>query len=115
MEPSILMLIALIGAHCFFDYAGQGDFMAKAKNPTAQIPGVPWRWVMDAHASIHGAAVAIITGLWWLAPAEYAAHWLTDAAKCHGKITFAQDQWIHIACKLAWTLAALAAHRAGEV
>jgi hypothetical protein len=96
------MLIALIAAHCFFDYAGQGDFMAKAKNETAPIPGVPWRSVLAAHAWIHGSAVALITGLWPLFFAEYAAHFVTDSTKCRGKISYRMDQGIHIVCKFAW-------------
>lgn len=97
-----LMLIALIGAHFFFDYAGQGDFMAKAKNRRAPIPGVPWWSVLTAHACIHGAAVALITGLPMLFIFESVAHWLTDDLKCRGWIGFNTDQAIHIVCKLAW-------------
>lgn len=97
-----LMIIALIGAHCLFDYAGQGDFMSKAKNSAAPIPGVPWRSILAAHCAIHGAGVALITGIWWLFLAEFAIHWLTDDAKCQGRISFNQDQAIHIGCKLVW-------------
>lgn len=109
MENYAMMLVLLIGAHCFLDYAGQGDFMSKAKNRAAPIPGVPWATVLAAHAAIHGAAVAWITGLWWLAIAEAAIHFLTDDAKCRGKISFNQDQAIHIACKMAWVGIAWAA------
>lgn len=106
MEPSGLMLIALIGAHCFFDYAGQGDFMAKAKNRVQPIPGVPFWQPLTAHAAVHGAAVALITGIWWLFLAEAAIHWLTDDAKCRGRISYNVDQLIHIACKVLWLGAA---------
>lgn len=107
MEPGPLMLIALLGAHFFFDYAGQGDFMAKAKNESAPIPGVPWQAVMWAHCGIHGAAVALITGVWWLGSLEYFAHLWADRAKCRRLIDFNTDQWIHIACKFAWFAAAM--------
>lgn len=96
------MLIALIGAHCYFDYAGQGDFMAKAKNESAPINGVPWHSVMWAHCSIHGAVVALITGIWWLGVLEYCSHVWADRAKCQGRISFSQDQLIHVLCKFAW-------------
>ncbi len=102
-----MMLIALLGAHFYFDYAGQGDFMAKAKNESAPIPGVPWQWVMIAHCGIHGAAVSLITGIWWLGFFEYSAHFLTDRAKCRGKISFGEDQFIPIACKVIWTCIAV--------
>lgn len=106
MTPA-LMLIALIGAHCFFDYAGQGDFMSNAKNRTKAIPGVPWRTVLAAHGAIHGAAVALITGIWWLFLLEAALHYITDDAKCSGRISFNADQGMHIGCKVAWWIVAV--------
>jgi hypothetical protein len=106
MTPDLLMLIAMIGAHHFFDYAGQGDFMAKAKNPTAPIPGVPWMTVLRAHASIHAAAVALITGVWWLFFLEYVAHYVIDEGKCRGSFGFNTDQVLHIVCKFAWFVCA---------
>lgn len=102
MTPGPLMLIALLGAHFYFDYAGQGDFMAKAKNLVTPIPGVPWWTVMLAHAGIHGAAVGLITGHWMFAVGETAAHSQIDIAKCRGQISFNVDQVAHIACKLVW-------------
>jgi hypothetical protein len=102
MQADALMLIALIGAHFYFDYAGQGDFMAKAKNEITPIPGIPWQPVMWAHCGIHGAAVALITGVWWIGVLEYHAHLWTDRAKCRGLIDFNQDQVIHIVCKCVW-------------
>jgi hypothetical protein len=98
----ILLLIALVGAHLFFDYAGQGDFMSKAKNPTAPFPGVPWWNIMAAHSAIHGAAVALITGIWWLFVVEAALHFMIDTAKCRGRISYNIDQAWHLLCKLAW-------------
>lgn len=101
MSPALL-LIALLTAHALADYPLQGDFLAKAKNRTAPIPGVPWQQALGAHVIIHGGLVALITGIWWLFFAEAAIHWLTDDAKCRGRLTFNQDQAIHLACKLAW-------------
>ena len=108
MMGPMMMLVALIGAHSLADYAAQGDFMSKAKNRSTPIPGVPWWQVLAAHASIHGAAVALITGLWWLALAEGAIHFLTDDAKCTGRISYTVDQAIHVACKLLWWMIAMA-------
>ena len=102
MEDTIQTAIALLGVHALCDYPLQGDFLSKAKNRTAPIPGVPWQQALGAHVVIHGAAVALITGIWWLFIAEAAIHWLTDDAKCRGGLTFNQDQAIHIACKILW-------------
>lgn len=101
-----MMAVLLIGGHALCDYPLQGDFLSKAKNRAAPIPGVPWWQALGAHSFIHGAMVAIVTGLWWLALPEIIIHWLTDDAKCRGKLTFNQDQSIHIACKMAWLLIA---------
>ncbi len=109
MTPALL-LIALLGAHFFFDYAGQGDFMSKAKNAASPIPGVPWGQVLFAHAFIHGAAVALITGIWWLLILEMVIHFATDDAKCRGRISFNADQAIHIGCKIIWWCVALTLH-----
>ncbi len=98
------ILVLLLLAHALCDYPLQGDFLSKAKNRTAPIPGVPWWQALGAHSVIHGGAVALITGLWWLAIPEVVIHWLTDDAKCHGRLTFNQDQAIHLTCKLAWWL-----------
>ena len=101
-----MLVILLIGAHAFADYPGQGDFLSKAKNRTAPIPGVPWWQALGAHAAIHGAVVALITGLWWLAVAETVIHFVTDDAKCRGRISFNTDQTIHLLCKVAWAVVA---------
>lgn len=107
-----MMLILLLAAHALADYPLQGDFLSKAKNRTAQIPGVPWQQALGAHCLIHGGFVAAITGIWWLALPEIAIHWLTDDAKCRGRISFNTDQAIHLVCKLAWWLIAIAIERA---
>jgi len=101
-----MMAVLLITAHALADYPLQGDFLAKAKNRAAPIPGVPWWQALGAHAAIHGGFVALITGVWWLFFAEAAIHWLTDDAKCRGNLTFNQDQAVHIACKAAWLIVA---------
>lgn len=106
MNATMLVLIALIGAHLFLDYAGQGDFMAKAKNRHVSS-GVPWRVVLWSHAAIHGAAVALITGIWWLFILETVAHWFIDRQKCEGCISFTEDQAWHLGCKVVWWLIAL--------
>jgi hypothetical protein len=97
---------ALVAAHALCDYPLQGDFLARAKNRAAPIPGVPWYQALGAHAAIHGAAVALLTGIPLLGVAEVAAHALTDDAKCTGKIGFNTDQSIHVACKLLWAIIA---------
>jgi hypothetical protein len=99
-------------AHALADYPLQGDWLAKAKNPT--IAAVPyetiWPGALLSHAAIHAGAVKIVTGSWALAGAEFLVHTLTDYGKCRGYLTYNGDQAVHVCCKLVW--AAIAAQTA---
>lgn len=98
----LITLALLVFAHALADYPLQGDFMARAKNPAAPLPGVPWPWIMSAHAAIHAGFVGLITGSLLLGALEFLAHWLIDYCKCRGTLTFSSDQWLHLWCKLMW-------------
>lgn len=92
----------LVLAHFVADYPLQGDFLSKAKNRLAPIPGVPWYQALAAHSGIHAGLVGIVTGSPVLGFAEFAIHAATDDAKCQGRLTYNQDQAIHIGCKVLW-------------
>lgn len=106
MHP-LTMLLAL---HLLCDYPLQGDFLARAKNPAAPLPGVPWTLALTSHAFIHAAAVGLILPSFVLA--EFLAHWAIDFAKCaswfgnDARRAFWLDQALHVACKVCWCLAA---------
>lgn len=104
----LMMLLLLIAGHALCDYPLQGDFLARAKNVSAPIPGVPWWQAMWAHCAIHAGMVLLVVGLWPLALAEFVIHFATDHAKCRGRISYNVDQAIHVACKVAWALLAFA-------
>lgn len=99
---AIEMLGLLIAGHALADYPLQGDFLAKGKSRFSPMPGVPWYQALGAHAAIHGAMVGLITGSIFLAALETAAHACIDDAKCAGRISFNQDQILHVVCKVAW-------------
>ena len=108
------MLGLLIFAHALADYPLQGDFLAKAKDHTRPIPGVPWRCAMAAHCVIHAGAVGLITGSMWFAVAEFVLHWIIDWVKCLAPAdetdderadSFVTDQAMHLACKVGYVLA----------
>ncbi|MBJ2150650.1 DUF3307 domain-containing protein [Paracoccus sp. IB05] len=96
------ILALLIVGHMLADYPLQGDFLARGKNRTAPIPGVPWQHPLAAHSIIHGGFVGIITGTIWLGLAEAVVHWFIDDAKCRGLISYHADQALHIGCKVLW-------------
>lgn len=99
------MLFALTIAHFVCDYPLQGDFLARAKNPMAPLPGVPWGWAMVAHASIHAGAVWLLTGYVALGLVEFGMHFVIDVSKCVGNLTFGQDQTLHLLCKVGMVVA----------
>ncbi|RTL25819.1 MAG: DUF3307 domain-containing protein [Rhodocyclaceae bacterium] len=96
METLALLLIV----HALCDYPLQGDFLSRAKNPSAPIDGVPWQWAMAAHCAIHAGGVWLVTMSWPLAAIEFLAHWFIDSLKCHRFISFSVDQAMHLACKV---------------
>lgn len=102
MQAFLGLLALLVVAHALADYPLQGDFLARAKNRTAPLPGVPWWQALAAHSAIHGGMVVAVTGSLTLGVAEAVIHFITDDLKCRGKIGFNTDQGIHIACKVVW-------------
>lgn len=101
---------AMIIAHAVCDYPLQGDFLSKAKSRFKPIPSVPWYQAMGAHAIMHGGAVWLITGVWWLGLAEVVAHFTIDDGKCGRSIDFNTDQALHVTCKIAWAVIAWSIH-----
>lgn len=102
----ITLFFFLVVAHALADYPLQGDFLSKAKNRAAPITGVPWWQALGAHALIHGGFVALITNSVLLGIFEVVAHFVIDDLKCRGKLTFNQDQFLHIGCKVVWVFLA---------
>lgn len=102
--PEGLLAVAalLIVGHFIADYPLQGEFLAKAKSRVAGIPGVPWYQALIAHAAIHGGAVGLATGSVALGAAETIVHAVIDDAKCRGRLSYDQDQALHVLCKAAW-------------
>lgn len=113
-----LLMFKLLCGHALADYALQSPWMAKAKSRHAGPPEgysaalhgpvqTIWPYVLTAHALIHGLAVTILTGSSALGLAETVAHWLIDFGKCERWYGIHADQWMHVGCKVAWTLIAV--------
>lgn len=99
----VLFFWLLVG-HAVADYPLQGDFLARGKNHTAPIPGIPWQQCLFWHALMHGGAVALITGSVALGVAETLIHVGIDYGKCAGRYGFNVDQGLHVACKALWAV-----------
>lgn len=107
---AVEMLIYMLAAHALCDYALQGDWLSKAKNPKLDlVPGEAiWPLALGSHAIIQAVAVHVITGSWVLAGIEFAAHCAIDFSKCSGRFGYNVDQYLHIGCKVAYFAALLA-------
>ena len=111
-EIAMLQLLAiLVWCHILLDYALQGDFMARAKNPflppgqsTPSFPGVPAWFVLLQHAFLQAGPVVYFTGSWTLGACELCAHYVIDYVKCENRISFLTDQLLHILCKIVWVM-----------
>jgi hypothetical protein len=100
-------LFWMLVGHALADYPLQGDWLSKAKNQTLSlVPGEAiWPGALACHAAIHSGAVMLATGSWALAACEFVAHALIDHTKCAGRLTYNQDQALHVVCKLIWAAA----------
>jgi len=103
METLALLFIG----HALADYPLQGDWIAKAKNHKLNlVPGETiWPSVLACHAAIHAGFVWAITGSGWLGLGEFLAHTLIDFTKSDGRLTYNQDQLLHVLCKVVWFMA----------
>lgn len=97
-----LLLFYLLAAHGLCDYPLQGDFLARGKNHTAPLPGVPWYQCLFWHAMIHAGAVALITHSVTLGIAELVCHFYLDYFKCDNAFGWNTDQAAHVVCKVFW-------------
>lgn len=93
------LLILLLAGHWLADYPLQGDFLAKAKKD-----GPLRGYHLIAHSGIHAGAVFLITNSVALSLIEWIAHTFIDELKVRNRITFAQDQALHIGFKLLYVL-----------
>lgn len=93
----VLLLLLLLGFHFICDYPLQGDFIARYKERwIADGPNPIWYHCLTAHSFIHMIPVLLLTGSVCLGILMLVTHWLIDFMKCEGKLTFNQDQALHI-------------------
>lgn len=102
----MVIFIWLVVFHFIADFPLQGDWLAKAKNHKLQpIPGETiWPLMLFGHALIHAAMVFVVTGSPVLATMELICHALIDYAKSDGKISYNQDQTMHLICKVGYAI-----------
>lgn len=103
-QTAIEALFLMLAGHALCDYPLQGGWLSKAKNHSLSL--VPdekiWPMALASHAAIQAAMVYIVTGWWVVAALEFACHTAIDYAKCDGRLSYNQDQLLHIICKIVW-------------
>lgn len=102
--PFIEVLFLLFAGHFVCDYALQTEYMDQAKNQNTKIGKKAWIVVLPAHAFIHALAVYLITHNMVLTFIELFLHATIDWLKCNKRLTFYQDQSLHLICKLAYAV-----------
>lgn len=129
---ALAAFFALLVGHVIADYPLQGDFLARGKNVSAPIPGVPWRTILASHALIHAgfvwavmAAFVALAGLplknaitfgMCIGAVEFVLHGAIDHLKCSGRLgegegedAFNRDQLVHACCKAGYVAGAVLA------
>ena len=102
-----LLFLFLVG-HAVCDFVLQGEVMGTSKSrhkglAAARGPGFPpWYYWLGAHALTHGGAVFLIAGSWPLGVLETVLHAGIDHMKCEERLSFNQDQALHLVCKLVY-------------
>jgi Protein of unknown function (DUF3307) len=102
------LFFQLLIGHALADFVLQSDTMARAKDRHSDLAKSasrnfpPWYYWLGAHALVHGGAVYLFTGSAVLGLIEVMLHSAIDYAKCEHRISFHQDQALHIVCKIGY-------------
>jgi hypothetical protein len=101
-------LFLFVVAHAVCDFVLQGEVMGSSKSRRSGAASgrgpdfPPWYYWLGAHALTHGGAAFLVSGSWPLGVAETLLHAAIDHMKCEERISFHQDQALHLLCKLAY-------------
>ncbi len=90
--------------HALADFPLQGEYLArmKVRDQTTILP--EWIIALTAHSLIQAGGVWLVSGSAILGATELGLHWLIDLGKGEGKFGYVTDQWLHLACKLAYVI-----------
>ena len=98
------LFFAFAIAHALADFPLQGEYLARTKVRNQAGNLSEWIVALTAHSLVHAGAVWIISGSAVLGVTELCLHWLIDLGKGEGKFGYVMDQWLHLACKLAYVI-----------
>lgn len=104
------LLFYLIAFHFIGDFVLQSPLMARMKNrhinrsneSPMHMPN--WYYWLFAHSITHGVIVALVTGNIIFGLTETVLHGIIDFGKCEKKYNLHIDQFMHIVCKIVWSI-----------
>ncbi|MEP5766610.1 MAG: hypothetical protein ABJ308_18575 [Halieaceae bacterium] len=102
------LIFQLLVVHAILDFMLQPNVMASAKSRTSKLHEKgnsefpAWYYWLGAHSLGHGGGVYLVTGNLWLGLVEVVLHGGIDYLKCEHKTNLAQDQSLHLLCKLGY-------------
>lgn len=100
-----ILALVLVSGHFLCDYPLQGPYLSEVKNLyKPENKDLPSNLLLFGHATIHGAFVAVVTGWAFFGYMEVIIHYGLDRMKCRGLISFKEDQYAHLFCKLLYFL-----------
>jgi len=102
------LFFAFAIAHALADFPLQGDYLARMKVRNQADNPQEWVIALTAHSLVQAGGVWIVSGSVLLGAAELCLHWLIDLGKGEGKFGYMTDQWLHLACKIAYVIVMLA-------
>lgn len=98
------LFFAFAIAHALADFPLQGDYLARMKRRDQASTPSEWIIALSAHSLVQAGGVWLVSGSALLGATELGLHWLIDLGKGEGKFGYATDQFLHLACKLAYVV-----------
>lgn len=90
------LFFLLLISHAVCDFALQSDYIAQAKNRHTQLGKDVWYMVLPAHGLVHSGGVYLVTMSVWWAFFQFVTHVIIDYIKCDNRLTYRQDQLLHV-------------------
>ena len=109
MDLAVTFFLLMV-SHALADFVLQNETMVAGKNRSHSIHSAkgsqfpPWYYWLTAHGLIHGGLVFLVCNSLLLGLIETVLHAVLDFLKCENKISFHQDQLLHVLCKAAYCI-----------
>ena len=103
-QGPLALFAAFVVMHALADFPLQGDYLARQKSRRLADSRSDWLTALTAHCVIHAGGVWLVSGSLAFAAVELGLHGLIDLGRSEDKFGIVADQFLHLICKLAYTL-----------